>query len=117
MANPPVAKILDFTKFLYEEKKKKSGQKARRSQVKELKISAQIDDRDLEIKVKRIKEILEDGDKLRANVVLRGRENIFAQFAYERLNKLKESLADCAKTEEPEPKRMGNSVFVTFVKK
>ncbi|MBI5079312.1 translation initiation factor IF-3 [Candidatus Wolfebacteria bacterium] len=75
-AKPPVAKIISFDKFRYQKekefKKQKAGQKV--SELKRIQISVKAAKNDLEIKIKKLKEFLEDGDKVEILLVLRGRE-------------------------------------------
>ena len=88
-AVPPVAKITDFKKFLYEEEKKlKEAKKgAKKSIVKDLKLSLFIGPADFERVVKRGREFLDDGNQLRLNLTLRGREIVKKQMAFELINK------------------------------
>ncbi len=74
--NPPIAKIEDYNKFLYhlekmEKEKKKNSVK---SELKEIKLSCEISDHDLEIKAKKAKEFLSEGDKVKCVIQLRGRQ-------------------------------------------
>lgn len=75
-ANPPVVKIEDYGKFLYDlEKKQKEAQKnLRKNQLKELSLSATIADHDLGIKAKKALEFLEDGDKVKLSLLMKGRQ-------------------------------------------
>lgn len=78
-ATPPVAKLMDFGKYKYELEKsaRKSQGKSKGSEVKEVRISFKIGAHDLEVKAKRAKEFLSQGDRVRAFIKLRGREMKF----------------------------------------
>jgi len=102
-AFPPVAKITDFKKFLYEEEKKlKEAKKgAKKSVVKDLMLSLFIGPADFERVVKRGKEFLEDGNQLRLNLTLRGREIVKKQMAFELMNKYISLLGEMNVSKEP----------------
>ena len=76
-ANPPVVRIEDYQKFIYDsEKREKESQKnVHKSQLKEISLSLTIADHDLGIKAKKALEFLEDGDKVKLSLLMRGRQN------------------------------------------
>lgn len=78
-AHPPVAKLLDYNKFRYEQEKKarQSARSAKNPQLKEVRLSFRIGAHDVETKAKRAKAFLDEGHFLKAFIVLRGRENVF----------------------------------------
>ena len=78
-ANPPVCKIIDYNKFLYDEKKKKKEMKAKSktSEVKEIRFTPNTDDHDFEFKVKHGIKFLEEGAKIKAYVQFKGRAIVF----------------------------------------
>ncbi len=80
-ANPPVCKIVDYSKFLYQLKKKLKEQKANsvKTQVKEIRFGPQTDDHDFEFKLNHAKKFLQDGDKVRAYVFFKGRQILFKE--------------------------------------
>jgi len=80
-ANPPVCKIIDYNKFLYEEKKKKKEMKAKAktSEVKEIRFTPNTDDHDFEFKVKHAEKFLSEGDKVKAHVQFKGRAIMFKE--------------------------------------
>ena len=116
-AQPPVAKILDFNKFLYDERKKASVIKAKskKSELKEFVFGPTIGTGDIQFRVERTKEFLEDGNRVKITVKLKGRENEHPEVGYDKIKKFIEELKEVAKT-EAEPRRMGNMITVTFVK-
>lgn len=117
-AQPPVAKILDFKKFLYEERKKKSSAKAKakKSELKEFRFGPSIGSGDLNSRIERSKEFIKDGNRVKITVVLKGREAMFPEVGLEKLKLFEEGLTEVAKPES-EPKRNGNMLCVVFVAK
>lgn len=89
-AKPPVAKIIDFKKFLYqEEKKKKSSQKkAKSGEIKEIRFSPFIAENDYNTRIERIKEFLEEKNKVKLTVVFKGRQLGSKNFGYDLLKKI-----------------------------
>lgn len=116
-ANPPVAKILDFNKFLYEERKKASASKAKskKSELKEFTFGPTIDMGDLNSKITRAIEFIKDGNRVRITIKMKGRENEFPQVGFDRVKKFTEGLAGVAKLES-EPRHNGNIINATYIK-
>lgn len=96
MAKPPVCKIIDYGKFKYEQKKK--AQEARKHQavvvVKEVKLRPKTDSHDFDFKANNARRFLEEGHKVKATVVFRGREMTHQDIGLEHLNRLAERLQD-----------------------
>ena len=80
-AQPPVCRIIDYSKFLYQQKKraKEMKQKQVKVEVKEIRFGPQTDDHDYQFKLKHAKEFLEEGNKVRAYVFFRGRSIVFKE--------------------------------------
>lgn len=78
-ADPPVCKIIDFKKFIYDRKKKEKELKAKTAKtvIKEIRFGPNTDDHDFDFKVKHAKKFLEDGDKIKAYVQFKGRAIVF----------------------------------------
>lgn len=112
-ANPPVAKIIDYKKFLYQQAKKKQEEKrnAKSTETKEVRLGPFMDDHDLQIAANRAQAFLEDGDKVRFVVKFRGRQITRPQFGYEIVNKITSILAPFSKMER-EPKLEGKQLIV-----
>jgi len=93
-AAPPVCKILDFGKYKYEQTKKerkaKKGQKI--GLLKEVRFRPKIEEHDLQSKIKKVKEFIEDGSKVRIVVRFRGREIIYPELGWKILRKVAEEL-------------------------
>lgn len=102
-ANPPVCKIMDFGKFKYEIQKKEKLQKKHQhvSQLKELRFHPNTDTHDFDFKAKHALQFLEDGDKVKATVIFKGREVAYKEQGEQLLNQLTERLADVSKVDQP----------------
>lgn len=100
-ARPPVCKVIDFGKFMYEKKKKEKEAKKKQHtmQVKELRFRPTTDDHDLEFKTRHAREFLEGGDKVKATVQFRGRDMLYTEQGEELLKNLAEELDDVSEIE------------------
>ena len=80
-ADPPVCRILDYQKFLYQKKRKEKEAKAnsKKTEVKEIRFGPQTDDHDYNFKLKHAQEFLKDGNKVKAYVFFRGRSIVFKE--------------------------------------
>lgn len=101
-AKPPVCKVMDYGKYLYEEKKKAQEAKKRQTQiqVKEVKFRPHTDDHDVETKVRNIRRFLEDGDRCKVTVFFRGREMAHKELGEAILQRIVGMTADVAKVEQ-----------------
>lgn len=101
-ADPPVCKILDYKKFLYNQKKKQKELKAKQSKVvlKEIRFGPNTDDHDFNFKLAHAKKFLEEGSKLKAYVFFRGRTIVFKDRGEILLLKLAQELADYGVVEQ-----------------
>jgi translation initiation factor IF-3 len=101
-ANPPVARIIDWGKFLYQ--KTKEQQRSRKHnkvvEVKQMRLGLKIGAHDLDIKLRKIREFLEEGHRVKIMVFFRGREMAHQELGYELLNKIVEKLQDLATVEQ-----------------
>jgi len=86
---PPVCKIGDFGKFLYQKEKQNRGHKPHKVEIKGIRLSFNIAKHDLEMKANQAKKFLEKGDRVRIALILRGREKAFAHLAKEKLEEFK----------------------------
>lgn len=98
-SKPPVARMMDYGKYLYEkEKKEKLAKKKQKKQVvKEMKFRLRIDDHDFNTKLKKIRDFLEDGQKVRVVVMFLGRDIMFKDKGKELLEKVIAQTTDIAK--------------------
>src|ERR1043165_2127270 len=117
-AVPPVCRIIDYKKFLYEKKKKDKEQKAksRQSEVKEIRFTPNTDDHDFDFKSKHAEKFLQDGDKVKCYVQFRGRAIMFQERGELLLLKFAERLAEWG-TLESMPKMEGRRMFAIFTPK
>jgi translation initiation factor IF-3 len=101
-ANPPVCKIIDYRKVLYEQKRKeREGRKRRRHmEIKEIKMRPTIDRHDLEIKMRHAREFIEVGHKVKITIQFRGREMSRSELGRGLLMRVAEGLADIAAVED-----------------
>ena len=92
-ANPPVARLIDFARFKYEQKKEQDAKKKQKKiDVKEVRMKPFVGDHDLHVRIKRIKEFLQDGDKVKVSVFFPGRQIVHKNFGYELLERIKAEL-------------------------
>lgn len=103
MARPPVCKITDFGKMKYEKKKKEAVARKNQATVelKEIKVRPKTDDHDMEVKVRQIRQFLEDGDKVKITVRFRGREIAHRDIGEEQCKRLATMVAEVAVVEQP----------------
>lgn len=117
-AKPPVCKLIDYGKFLYEQKKKTHEAKKKQVtvQVKEIKFRPATDDHDYNYRMEHAREWLEDGDKVRAAIAFRGREMSHRELGAKILKRLTGDLNDIADVEVA-PKMEGYQMFTIFIPK
>ena len=119
-ANPPVVKIIDWGKYQYQKMKEeaKNRKKARekQSELKQMKIGLKISDNDLGIKIRKIREFLQDGDRVKILVIFRGREMAHKEIGQALLDKILESLKEDAIV-EGKPQFNGRNLSVGIRKK
>ncbi|OGS01457.1 MAG: translation initiation factor IF-3 [Elusimicrobia bacterium RIFCSPLOWO2_12_FULL_59_9] len=112
-ARPPVCKILDYSKYKYDKRKKERVAKKNQKSglLKEIRVSPRIAAHDLEVKLNHVRDFLKENDKVRITVVFRGRENQYKDLGYELLEKVKVMLQDVADIERS-PAGERNTVFM-----
>ena len=95
-AEPPVCRIMDYGKFLYEKSKSQKEQKKKQKvvQVKELKFRPGTDEGDYQVKLRNLVRFIEDGDKVKVTLRFRGREMAHQQIGMEMLNRIKDDLEE-----------------------
>lgn len=112
-AEPPVCRILDYGKYLYEEAKKQKSNKATTTKVKEVKLRPAIDRHDYETKMRNAERFLFAGNKLKITMMLRGREMEFKNIAFEIVNRAIADLSHMGHADS-EPKLMGRNISMTM---
>lgn len=112
-ANPPVCKLLDYGKYRYEQMKKEKLQRKhqQQTQVKEIRLHPNTDDHDFEYKARHARKFLEDGNKVKATVIFKGREITYQDQGKDILQRLLEKVEDVTKVEQ-EPKMEGRSMIM-----
>ena len=117
-ANPPVCRIMDFGKFKYEREKgeREHGKKQKQSEIKGIRIGFTTGAHDLALRAKQIAKFLEDGDKVRVDMRLRGREKAHGQFALDRFKKFLEMIPVAFTLESP-PRRFPQGFIAIVTKK
>jgi translation initiation factor IF-3 len=117
-SDPPVAKIMDFGKRLYEEKKAKAAAKKKQHQlqVKEVKFRPGTDIGDYQVKLRNLTRFLEDGDKAKVTIRFRGREMAHQELGMQMLERLEKDLEDYG-TVEARPKLEGRQMIMVIAPK
>lgn len=97
-AEPPVCKLMDYGKFLFEKSKalKEQKKKQKQIQIKEIKFRPGTDEGDYQVKLRNLRRFIEEGDKAKVTLRYRGREMAHLDIGIEMLNRIKEDLADIA---------------------
>ncbi|MFD2538548.1 translation initiation factor IF-3 [Sphingobacterium chuzhouense] len=117
-ANPPVCRVIDYSKFVYEQKKKQKEIKsnAKQTVVKEIRFGPNTSDHDFEFKLKHAIKFLENGEKVRAYVHFKGRAIVFKEQGEILLLRFAQALEDYGKVELL-PKLEGKRMFLTLAPK
>jgi len=117
-SDPPVAKIMDFGKRLYEEKKSKAAAKKKQHQlqVKEIKFRPGTDVGDYQVKLRNLMRFLEDGDKAKVTIRFRGREMAHQELGMQMLERLEKDLEEHGVV-EARPKLEGRQMIMVFAPK
>lgn len=117
-ANPVVCKIMNYGKYKFEQAKREKEAKKKQKvfEVKEIRITPNIEQHDFEFKVKNARKFIEDGNKVKITVRFRGRELNYVKLGEDNLNKFIEALSDVA---SPEKKAIleGKNMFIILAKK
>lgn len=117
-ANPPVCRLIDYSKFLYQQKKRQKELKAKqvKIEVKEIRFGPQTDDHDYQFKLKHAKQFLSDGDKVKAYVFFKGRSILFKEQGEVLLLRFANDLEDYGKVEQM-PVLEGKRMFLFIAPK
>ncbi len=115
---PPVCKIMDFGKFKYELARKEKETKKKQHVIitKEIRLRPKINEHDFNFKVKHAIKFIEEGHRVKATVMFRGREMVHQEFGNRVIAKFKEALEEVAKVEK-DAKMEGGQLVVFFTKK
>ena len=114
-AKPVVAKILDYGKYIFDKRKSQSASKVKvkKNSVKEIKFRPSTDTGDSEIKLKKIKSFILNGDKTKISVRFRGREILNSDMGLSLLNKVREELKDISQVDQ-EPSLEGRQLLMVL---
>ena len=114
-ANPPVCKILNYGKHRYHQQKREhqAKRKATHQDLKSIRLRPRIGRHDLDIKISKAKEFLEEGHRVQFNMLFRGREAAFADLGLKIMNELAETLQEVARVERS-PWREGRTMSMVF---
>ncbi len=117
-SNPPVCKLMDYGKYRFEMSKREKEQRKNQKiiEMKEIRLSATIDVRDMEIKAKQSLKFLADGNKLKVSIRFRGRQITHNEIGLDVMNRFFAMLPDAAIKERP-PKMEGRSMFMILAPK
>ena len=117
-AVPPVCRIMDYGQFLYERKKKEHSAKKKQKQfkVKEIKFRPKTDEHDFQFKLKNITRFLAEGDKVKATIIFRGRENFHQDIGFRILERLRKELLETGIIEVP-PRKEGSLLHMIIAPK
>lgn len=111
-ARPPVCRIMDYGKVIYQRQKKTSGSKQHKTQLKQLRLRAKTGQHDIDVKVNKAREFLGRRDKVKINVMFRGRENAHHDRGREMLDEIVKSLEDVASVEQAPKMESGRMMSV-----
>ena len=117
-AKPPVCRIMDYGKFKYEQNKKAQEAKKKQSviQVKEIKMRPGTDLHDMEVKKRRIRQFIGNGNKVKVTVRFRGRENAHPEMGFAILKKIEEEMVEIAMCEN-RPVKQGPTIHIILAPK
>ncbi len=117
-ANPPVAKILDWGKYQYQKMKEqqKNKKKTKVSELKQINMGLKIAENDLSIKIRKIREFLQEGHKIRIVVVFKGREMAHQEIGHQMIKKIIQELEDESILEQ-QPQMNGRNLSIVIRRK
>ncbi len=117
-SEPPVCKIMNYGKYKFEQakKEKEARKKQKTLEIKEIRITPNIEQHDFEFKAKNARKFIEDGNKVKITVKFRGRELNYVKLGESALNEFIENLSDVA-VPEKKPVLEGKNMFIILAKK
>ena len=116
-ANPPVCRVLDYSKYRYEqEKQERETRQHQKQHIKELRFRPQIDEHDYQTKLRSLLKFIKRGDKVKVTLVYRGREMTHQEFGVRLLERLREEISQFAVVERA-PIQEGRFVYMTVIPK
>ncbi len=117
-ANPPVCRIMDFGKYKYQMQKKmhEAKKKQKTIEVKTVKVRPRTDEHDMQVRIKQVRKFLEKGNKVKAVVMFRGREQAHVELGEAQLLKIYDAVQDIAEMEK-KPKKEGRDMIMILAPK
>jgi translation initiation factor IF-3 len=117
-SNPPVCRIMDFGKYKYQMQKKmhEAKKKQKTIEVKTVKVRPRTDEHDMQVRIKQVRKFLEKGNKVKAVVMFRGREQAHVELGEAQLLKIFEAVKDIAEMER-KPKKEGRDMIMILAPK
>lgn len=114
-SNPAVARIMEFGKFKYQQERKDRAAKktAHVTEVKQVRVSLKIGQHDLDTKLKKMKDFLEDGHKVRVSMMLKGRENAHQDLGFLRIQEISGTISEWADIDQP-AKLNGRNISIIY---
>lgn len=118
-ANPPVCRIMDYNKFLYEQSKKQKEMKKNQKIVdlKEIRLSPTIEDHDIDVKANNAKRFLENEDKVKVTIRFRGRQNANTNVGYKVMQDFVDRIGEAGVVEKPAKLEGNNMIMIMAPKK
>lgn len=115
-AHPPVCRLMNFGRYVYEKKRQERASKKHQhqTQIREMRLSMKISEHDYQVKMNKIKEFLEKGNRVKIKLRLRGRELLHAHLGMKLVERVKNDLQEIAKEEAP-PKQEEQIISVTLI--
>jgi len=113
-AKPPVCRVMDYGKYMYQQSKRASVAKKKqvKIEIKEVKMRPKTEEHDFQFKIKNARKFLNEGNKVKLTIMFRGRENAHPEKGMEQLQKAVEALKDVGQVES-QPNKMGR--FMSMV--
>ena len=115
-ADPPVCRILDYSKFKYQQEKREKEAKKKRVHFKEIRFKPRIEEHDYQVKLKALRKFLEKGDRVRIRIWFRGREMVHPEMGDNLIKRLLQDVEDIASVEKPPSREGRNIICVLFPK-
>ena len=117
-ASPPVAKIMDWSKYQYQKLKEqqRNRKKSKASELKQMRVGLKIGENDLNIKLGKVNKFLDNGDSVRITVVFKGREMAHRDLGYKMIDRIKEKLGEKI-TVDQQPKMSGRNLSISIRRK
>lgn len=112
-ANPSVCRIMDYNKFLYEQKTKSKQTKAKKTELKEFQLGPNTGESDIKVRIERGRKFLSEGNMVKYTVKFRGRAKLFPEIGETKLKIIQSELSDVSRIDKP-AKMMGNIMSMTL---